>query len=81
MDVIDRLRTEYAKDPNAISVVYAGDVLELYDAALVRTDEATARANAAEAECERLRNENETLREQLDEALAQIESMWKTIAP
>ena len=35
----------------------------------------------AKAECERLRDENESLREQLDEALAKIESMWKTIAP
>jgi chromosome segregation ATPase len=39
------------------------------------------RAERAEAEIEQLRNEKESLREQLDEALAQIESMWKTIAP
>jgi chromosome segregation ATPase len=39
------------------------------------------RAEQAEAEIEQLRNEKESLREQLDEALAQIESMWKTIAP
>jgi hypothetical protein len=32
-------------------------------------------------EIKELQNENESLREQLSEALEQIESMWRTIAP
>ena len=47
----------------------------------IERDAAITRTEAAQAEVARLRNENESLRDQLDEALAQIESMWRTIAP
>lgn len=48
---------------------------------IVANGQALACSPAVRIEVDRLRAQNESLRDQLDEAIAQINSMWKTIAP